>query len=74
MNLSEIVFKLNQYTSKEKLSLRKIGLELKRKGFFQTHERINRFELEPRLVYTLYTKKEYFNEFSEYAANENNIF
>lgn len=66
---AEIAYELSKFT-KEKISVRKIGLELKRHRFEQVNMRLRRFEFEPRLVYKIYINNKYQSEFSEYIETD----
>lgn len=69
MLASEITHELSKYT-KDKLSIRKVGLELKRMRFEQVNSRTKRYDDQPRLFWRVYVKKEYVNEFLDYLESD----
>lgn len=73
MTASEISFEFSK-DYREKFSTKKIALELKRNKFEQKNIRLKRYDHEPRLVYILYTKSEYINNFRMYIENEPFVF
>lgn len=69
MTTTEITFEFENI-SKQKLSFRKVGLELKRRKYKLISKRIERFNMEPRILFCLYTKKEYSSTFDKYVDDE----